>query len=60
MIESAMSYEYCWFYYPLSFNSYSLIRSFFVSFIYGSRLQGDSTITMQLARLEFKYSYLMG
>lgn len=54
MIESAMRYEDRWFYYHPGFNPYSLIRGFFVSYIYGQRLQGGSTITMQLARMHWQ------
>ncbi|MEQ4925082.1 penicillin-binding protein 1C [Proteus hauseri] len=54
MIESAMRYEDRWFYYHPGFNPYSLIRGFFVSYVHGNRLQGGSTITMQLARMHWQ------
>lgn len=54
MIDSAMRYEDRWFYYHVGFNPYSLIRGFFVSYVYGERLQGGSTITMQLARMHWQ------
>lgn len=53
LTEGTLRYEDRWFYLHPGFNPYSLTRGFFVSYISGERLQGGSTITMQLARMRW-------
>lgn len=48
--KSLIMYEDKWFYYHLGFNPASIIRAAF-SMARGARVQGASTITMQLARI---------
>ncbi|WP_347254065.1 penicillin-binding protein 1C [Leminorella grimontii] len=53
-VEGIMRYEDRWFYYHPGFNPYSLLRGFWVSYVSGGRLQGGSTLTMQLARMHWR------
>ncbi|HCR3337488.1 TPA: transglycosylase domain-containing protein, partial [Morganella morganii] len=53
LTQGTLRYEDRWFYLHPGFNPYSLTRGFFVSYISGERLQGGSTITMQLARMRW-------
>ncbi|VFS55981.1 Penicillin-binding protein 1A [Leminorella grimontii] len=53
-VEGIMRYEDRWFYCHPGFNPYSLLRGFWVSYVSGGRLQGGSTLTMQLARMHWR------
>lgn len=53
VVRGILLHEDRWFYYNPGFNPVSLMRSFWRSYIIGGRLQGGSTITMQLARLRW-------
>ncbi|MGG4610283.1 penicillin-binding protein 1C [Providencia sp. Me31A] len=54
VVDGVMRYEDRFFYYHPGFNPYSLGRGFFVSYVFGQRLQGGSTLTMQLARMRWQ------
>ncbi|NAW32804.1 hypothetical protein FGF87_23565, partial [Salmonella sp. sc-h43] len=53
MISGIQLHEDRWFYYHPGFNPLSLLRGFWRSYIRGARLQGGSTLTMQLARMRW-------
>lgn len=54
LIEAILLHEDRFFYYNPGFNPISLVRSFWRSYIIGDRMQGGSTITMQLARMHWR------
>jgi len=49
--QGILLHEDRWFYYNPGFNPFSLIRGFWRSYVAGGRMQGGSTISMQLARM---------
>lgn len=53
-ISGLLLHEDRWFYYNPGFNPISLIRGFWRSYVAGGKLQGGSTITMQLARMHWR------
>lgn len=53
LIQAVLLHEDRWFYYNPGFNPVSLLRGFWRSYITGGRMQGGSTITMQLARMRW-------
>lgn len=50
-VNGLLLHEDRWFYYNPGFNPVSLLRGFWRSYITGGKMQGGSTITMQLARM---------
>ncbi|MEX0532852.1 penicillin-binding protein 1C [Raoultella terrigena] len=52
-VKGLLLHEDRWFYYNPGFNPFSLIRGFWYSYVAGRRIQGGSTITMQLARMHW-------
>jgi penicillin-binding protein 1C len=54
LLEATLFLEDRWFFYHPGFNPIALIRGSIRSYLLGDRLQGASTITMQLARLRYK------
>lgn len=54
VIDGIQLHEDQWFYYHPGFNFYSLMRGFWISYIYGGHPQGGSTLTMQLARMHWQ------
>ncbi|MGL4858263.1 MAG: penicillin-binding protein 1C, partial [Enterobacteriaceae bacterium] len=54
MVDALLLHEDRWFYQHPGFNPLSLVRGFWRSYIRGQRLQGGSTLTMQLARLRWQ------
>lgn len=53
-ISGLLLHEDRWFYYSPGINPFSLARGFWRSYISGGRMQGGSTITMQLARMRWQ------
>ncbi|MBU9817242.1 penicillin-binding protein 1C [Rahnella sp. C60] len=52
-VKSLLLHEDRGFYYNPGFNPFSLMRGFWRSYIAGGKMQGGSTITMQLARMHW-------
>ncbi|UJD87511.1 penicillin-binding protein 1C [Rahnella aquatilis] len=52
-VKSLLLHEDRGFYYNPGFNPFSLMRGFWRSYIAGGKMQGGSTITMQLARMRW-------
>ncbi|WP_238483389.1 penicillin-binding protein 1C [Rahnella perminowiae] len=52
-VKSLLLHEDRGFYYNPGFNPFSLMRGFWRSYIAGEKMQGGSTITMQLARMRW-------
>lgn len=52
-IKGLLLHEDRWFYYNPGFNPVSLLRGFWRSYLTGGKMQGGSTITMQLARMRW-------
>ncbi|WP_129991459.1 penicillin-binding protein 1C [Rahnella sp. CFA14(1/10)] len=52
-VKSLLLHEDREFYYNPGFNPFSLMRGFWRSYIAGEKMQGGSTITMQLARMRW-------
>ncbi|WP_288498857.1 transglycosylase domain-containing protein [uncultured Erwinia sp.] len=53
-VRGLLLHEDRWFWYNPGFNPLSLVRGFWRSYVAGGRLQGGSTITMQLARMHWQ------
>ncbi|POP49861.1 penicillin-binding protein 1C [Superficieibacter electus] len=53
-VNGLLLHEDRWFYYSPGVNPFSLLRGFWRSYILGGRMQGGSTITMQLARMRWQ------
>lgn len=53
-VRGLLLHEDRWFYYHPGFNPLSLARGFWRSYVAGGRMQGGSTITMQLARMRWQ------
>lgn len=53
VIQGMLLHEDRWFYLNPGFNPFSLIRGFWRSYVAGGKMQGGSTITMQLARMRW-------
>ncbi|AHG19225.1 penicillin-binding protein [Chania multitudinisentens RB-25] len=53
-IRGILLHEDRWFYYNPGFNPISLVRGFWRSYVAGGKMQGGSTITMQLARMHWR------
>ncbi|MCW2106238.1 UNVERIFIED_ORG: penicillin-binding protein 1C [Rahnella aquatilis] len=52
-VKSLLLHEDRWFYINPGFNPFSLMRGFWRSYVTGGKMQGGSTITMQLARMHW-------
>ena len=52
-VQGILLHEDRWFYYNPGFNPVSLLRGFWRSYVAGGKMQGGSTITMQLARMHW-------
>jgi penicillin-binding protein 1C len=52
-VRGLLLHEDRWFYYNPGFNPVSLARGFWRSYVSGGRMQGGSTISMQLARMRW-------
>ncbi|MFC0226220.1 penicillin-binding protein 1C [Serratia aquatilis] len=52
-VQGMLLHEDLWFYYNPGFNPVSLLRGFWRSYVAGGKIQGGSTITMQLARMHW-------
>ncbi|WP_337261320.1 MULTISPECIES: penicillin-binding protein 1C [unclassified Serratia (in: enterobacteria)] len=52
-VRGILLHEDRWFYYNPGFNPVSLVRGFWRSYVAGGKMQGGSTITMQLARMHW-------
>ncbi|MCO5784530.1 penicillin-binding protein 1C [Citrobacter meridianamericanus] len=52
-VQGILLHEDRWFYYNPGFNPFSLMRGFWRSYVAGGKMQGGSTITMQLARMHW-------
>lgn len=53
VVKSLLLHEDRWFYINPGFNPFSLMRGFWRSYVTGGKMQGGSTITMQLARMHW-------
>lgn len=53
VVKGLLLHEDRWFYYNPGFNPLSLMRGFWRSYVAGGKMQGGSTITMQLARMHW-------
>ena len=52
-VRGLLLHEDRWFYYNPGFNPVSLMRGFWRSYVAGGKMQGGSTISMQLARMRW-------
>ena len=52
-VRGLLLHEERWFYYNPGFNPVSLMRGFWRSYVAGGKMQGGSTISMQLARMRW-------
>lgn len=52
-VRGILLHEDRWFYYNPGFNPVSLVRGFWRSYVAGGKMQGGSTVTMQLARMHW-------
>lgn len=52
-VRGLLLHEDRWFYYNPGFNPVSLMRGFWRSYVVGGKMQGGSTISMQLARMRW-------
>ncbi len=52
-VKGLLLHEDRWFYVNPGFNPFSLMRGFWRSYVAGGKMQGGSTITMQLARMRW-------
>ncbi|KFK92411.1 MULTISPECIES: penicillin-binding protein 1C [unclassified Serratia (in: enterobacteria)] len=53
VVRGILLHEDRWFYYNPGFNPVSLVRGFWRSYVAGGKMQGGSTIAMQLARMHW-------
>mgnify|MGYP004707286369 FL=1 len=52
-VKGLLLHEDRWFYFNPGFNPFSLMRGFWRSYVAGGKMQGGSTISMQLARMHW-------